>query len=302
MSDYIKQNSSEISFTNSENWVILNPIELSIKKKIEQYGTKLQDWDLSINRGILTGYNDAFIIDEATKNSLITADPKSAELIRPILRGKDINRYHYNFAKLWVIYIPCGFTNHKRNNEKPEEWFKNTYPSIYHHLVDVENELSKTRSSKSKGLYKRDDQGEYWWELRSCKYLDDFYKPKIMYNDINTRLSFCCVEQGIFCNNTVYFLQPNEADLKYFLAILNSRIINWYYKTLSVQLGSNAVRMFSIYVKKIPIPQINMRERMEISDLVNKELSNKNMDDIIDNKIYQLFHLSDYEIEYINHI
>lgn len=71
-----------------------------------------------------------------------------------------------------------------------------------------------------------------------------------MYNDINTRLSFCCVEQGIFCNNTVYFLQPNEADLKYFLAILNSRIINWYYKTLSVQLGSNAVRMFSIYVKK----------------------------------------------------
>ena len=92
LSDYIKQNSSEISFTNSENWVILNPIELSIKKKIEQYGTKLQDWDLSINRGILTGYNDAFIIDEATKNSLITADPKSAELIRPILRGKDIVR------------------------------------------------------------------------------------------------------------------------------------------------------------------------------------------------------------------
>lgn len=85
MSDYIKQNSSEISFTNSENWVILNPIELSIKKKIEQYGTKLQDWDLSINRGILTGYNDAFIIDEATKNSLITADPKSAELIRQFL-------------------------------------------------------------------------------------------------------------------------------------------------------------------------------------------------------------------------
>ena len=85
LSDYIKQNSSEISFTNSENWVILNPIELSIKKKIEQYGTKLQDWNLSINRGILTGYNDAFIIDEATKNSLITADPKSAELIRPTL-------------------------------------------------------------------------------------------------------------------------------------------------------------------------------------------------------------------------
>ena len=139
MSDYIKQNSTEISFTNSENWVILNPIELSIKKKIEQYGTKLQDWDLSINRGILTGYNDAFIIDEATKNSLITADPKSAELIRPILRGKDIKRYTYNFANLWLIYIPWHFPLHNDPNikgasVKAEEEFKKQYPAIYSYL------------------------------------------------------------------------------------------------------------------------------------------------------------------------
>ncbi len=85
-----------------------------------------------------------------------------------------------------------------------------------------------------------------------------------MYNDINTRLSFCYVEQGIFCNNTVYFLQPNEADLKYFLAIFNFRIINWYYKTLSVQLGSNAVRMFSIYLKKVPDPQLDARKNGNI--------------------------------------
>ena len=296
MSDYIKQNSSEISFTNSENWVILNPIELSIKKKIEQYGTKLQDWDLSINRGILTGYNDAFIIDEATKNSLITADPKSAELIRPILRGKDIKRYSYNFANLYLI---CTFPSKHYNIDD--------YPAIKKYLLSFDKRRLAQTGEKNidgiKGFNARKKTGNKWFETQDqINYSDDFYNPKIMYNDINTRLSFCCVEQGIFCNNTVYFLQPNEADLKYFLAILNSRIINWYYKTLSVQLGSNAVRMFSIYVKKIPIPQINMRERMEISDLVNKELSNKNMDDIIDNKIYQLFHLSDYEIEYINHI
>ena len=118
-----------MSFNNSENWVILNPIELSIKEKIEQYGTKLQDWDLSINRGILTGYNDAFIIDEATKNSLIAADPKSAELIRPILRGKDIKRYTYNFANLWLIYVPWHFPLHndpsiKGASIKAEEEFK----------------------------------------------------------------------------------------------------------------------------------------------------------------------------------
>ena len=104
LSDYIKQNSTEISFTNSENWVILNPIELSIKKKIEQYGTKLQDWDLSINRGILTGYNDAFIIDEATKNSLITADPKSAELIRRFYRNNSRQRVFCICSKSRFLY------------------------------------------------------------------------------------------------------------------------------------------------------------------------------------------------------
>jgi len=296
MSDFLQQHYSINSFKNSDNWVLLNRIESSIKEKIEKYGIPLSKWNVSINYGIKTGYNDAFIIDEATKNTLITSDPKSAELIRPILRGKDIKRYSYNFANLYLI---CTFPSKHYNIDD--------YPAIKKYLLSFDKRRLAQTGEKNidgiKGFNARKKTGNKWFETQDqINYSDDFYKPKIMYNDINTRLSFCCVEQGIFCNNTVYFLQPNEADLKYFLAILNSRIINWYYKTLSVQLGSNAVRMFSIYVKKIPIPQINMRERMEISDLVNKELSNENMDDIIDNKIYQLFHLSDYEIEYINHI
>ena len=202
LSDYIKQNSSEISFNNSENWVILNSIELSIKKKIEQYGTKLQDWNLSINRGILTGYNDAFIIDEATKNSLITADPKSAELIRPILRGKDIKRYSYEFAQLWVIYVPCGYTNNHKGNSDAETWFKKTHPSIYSYLINTEMELSKNRSKKSKGLYKRDDQGDYWWELRSCKYLDDFNKQKLIWTPVNSEYKFTIIPERYFFNNS----------------------------------------------------------------------------------------------------
>ena len=272
MSDYIKQNSSEISFTNSENWVILNPIELSIKKKIEQYGTKLQDWDLSINRGILTGYNDAFIIDEATKNSLITADPKSAELIRPILRGKDINRYHYNFAKLWVIYIPCGFTNHKRNNEKPEEWFKNTYPSIYHHLVDVENELSKTRGSKSKGLYKRDDQGEYWWELRSCKYLDDFYKQKLVWTPVNSEYKFTIIPENYFFNNSIFMITGD--DLYYLCGILNSTLYKKYFEVNFTKGNYNYGSASSL--KKLPILKLPKEKHEIITELVKKNLSAKN--------------------------
>ena len=255
---------------------------------------------MSINRGILTGYNDAFIIDEPTKNALIASDPKSDELIRPILRGKDIRRYSYEFAQLWVIYIPCGYTNNHKGNYDPETWFKKTHPSIYSYLINTEMELSKNRSKKSKGLYKRDDQGDYWWELRSCKYLDEFYKQKIMYNDINRRLSFCLVDKGIFCNNTIYFIST-EIHQNYFLAILNSKLINWYYKTLSVQLGDNAVRMFTMYVNKIPIPKINSQKEKEISILVDEFL--KSFDSEIDCKldmlIFDLYNLTKEEIEYI---
>ncbi|HPX45113.1 MAG TPA: class I SAM-dependent DNA methyltransferase, partial [Bacteroidales bacterium] len=86
MSDYIEHNFSIMSFTDDENWIILsNKIESSIKSKIKNIGTKLKDWDIRINYGIKTGYNEAFIIDEIIKNDLISSDPKSAEIIRPIL-------------------------------------------------------------------------------------------------------------------------------------------------------------------------------------------------------------------------
>ena len=92
-----------------ENWLILNKTELSIKSKIEAIGVPLSDWNLTINFGIKTGYNDAFIIDENTKNRLIEEDPKSAEIIRPILRGKDIKKYSYEFKNLYIIYVPWHF-------------------------------------------------------------------------------------------------------------------------------------------------------------------------------------------------
>ncbi|MDR0872011.1 MAG: hypothetical protein LBN27_00900 [Prevotellaceae bacterium] len=90
----------------SESWVILSPIEQQIKNKIEKIGTPLKDWNINIYRGILTGLNEAFIIDGKTKDELIKKSPKNAEIIRPILRGRDIKKYGYEFADLWLIYIP----------------------------------------------------------------------------------------------------------------------------------------------------------------------------------------------------
>ena len=130
LSNYIEQNQSVMSFDKTdENWTILNQIELSIKNKIETIGTPIKDWGLNINRGILTGFNDAFIIDENTKNKLIEEDPKSAEIIRPILRGKDIKKYDIDFKNLYIINSHNG---NKTKNEAPIKISK--YPAIKTHL------------------------------------------------------------------------------------------------------------------------------------------------------------------------
>ena len=288
------------SFNTSSNWTILSAIEQSIKNKVESVGVPLSEWNISINRGILTGYNEAFIIDEDTKNKLISEDPKSAELIRPILRGKDIKRYGYDFSNRYLICIPCGFTKKHDISSNPEEWFKNSYPAIYQFFIYIEKKNSKTRSPKSKGLFKRDDQGDYWWELRSCKYMGEFNKQKIMYNDINQKLSFCIAPKGIYCNNTVYFMCPEE-HLLFLLAVLNSKVIDWYYKNLSVQLGEKAVRMFTIYVNQIPIPKIELSSERKITELVEKYLESNDrlIDEEIDNMIYELYQLSNEEIQFL---
>lgn len=225
----MQQHYSENNFNSSDNWILLNPIETSIKNKIEQYGTPLSEWNIQINYGIKTGYNDAFIIDESTKNALIASDPKSEELIRPILRGKDIKRYTYDFANLWIICIPCGFTNLNKTG-KAEDWFSNSYNAIYSYLVKTEEELSKNRSTKSKGLYKRDDQGDYWWELRSCKYMDDFFEQNIAWQRITHENTFCLTKENTVILDSMAFINGAKEKTYYLLAVLNSSLVKFWMK------------------------------------------------------------------------
>jgi len=118
LEDYIEKNKIELNKFSTDAWIILNPIEMRIKEKIEKIGTPLKDWDIKINRGILTGYNEAFVINSKKKDEIITKDPKSAEIIKPILRGKDIKKYYANFADLWLIASHNGYK--KENGERVE--------------------------------------------------------------------------------------------------------------------------------------------------------------------------------------
>lgn len=163
LSDYIQQNNTLTFFDESaiNSFVILSDIERSIKNKIEAVGVPLKEWDISINRGILTGYNEAFIIDGATKDELIRKDPKSEEIIKPLLRGRDIKRYGYDFADKWLICTHNGTESEPAINI-------DDYPDIKEYLDQYISQLSK-----------RQDKGVTPYNLRSCAYMDIYIKHVI---------------------------------------------------------------------------------------------------------------------------
>lgn len=241
--------------------MILSEIEQRIKAKIEKIGTPLKEWNINIYRGILTGYNDAFIIDKAKKEEILAncqsdeERKKTDELIRPILRGRDIKRYGYDFADLYLI------NTHNGVKEKGiKRIYIEDYPAVKAHLDLYHSQLEK-----------RTDQGDTPYNLRNCAYIEDFSKQKIVYPDISEKLNFQIVEGEIYFNNTIYFMTSETENLDYLLKFLNSNLIDWYYKTLSVQLGEKAVRMFTIYVLNIPIPKNKDKDNIYESYQLTKE-------------------------------
>ena len=237
--------------------MILSDIEQRIKAKIEAIGTPLKDWDISINYGIKTGFNDAFIIDGEKRAELIAQDPKSEEIIRPILRGRDIKRYGYEFANLYII---TTFPSLKIDIE--------SYPAVKQHLLSFG--YDRLKQTGDKGARKKTNNK--WFETQdSISYWEDFSKQKIVYSDISERLNFQIIENEIYFNNTIYFITSQTEDLTYLLKFLSSNLIDWYYKSLSVQLGEKAIRMFTIYVLNIPIPKKGNRDNIYESYQLTEE-------------------------------
>ena len=243
--------------------MILSDIEQRIKAKIEAIGTPLKDWDINIYRGILTGYNEAFIIDKAKKEEILAnckteeERQRSAEIIRPILRGRDIKQYGYEFADLYII---TTFPSLKIDIE--------SYPAVKQHLLSFG--YDRLKQTGDKGARKKTNNK--WFETQdSISYWEDFSKQKIVYSDISERLNFQIIENEIYFNNTIYFITSQTEDLTYLLKFLSSNLIDWYYKSLSVQLGEKAIRMFTIYVLNIPIPKKGNRDNIYESYQLTEE-------------------------------
>ena len=220
--------------------MVLSEIEQRIKNKIEAVGTPLKDWNINIYRGILTGYNEAFIIDGKKKAELIAEDPNSAEIIRPILRGRDIKRYSYDFADLWLINTHNGI---KEKGIKPIDIAD--YPAIKKHLDTYYPQLEK-----------RADKGETPYNLRNCAYIEDFSKQKIIFQEMVQEPSFILDEKGDYmCLDTARIIVGEELDL--LLTIMNSKLFFYSIKTFygGGGLGETGVRMKLTFFENFPMPK-----------------------------------------------
>ncbi|HIP44539.1 MAG TPA: N-6 DNA methylase, partial [Sulfurospirillum arcachonense] len=243
-----------ISECSEEIWTIASPIEQLIKRKVEVVGVPLKDWDIDINYGVKTGLSDAFIIDKSTKNKLIQNDAKSANLIEPVLRGRDIKRYTVDFQELYIISLFPA-----KNIDI------NKYPAIKEHL---ETFGSRLEQSGEKGSRKK--TSNLWFETQDqISYHNTFSNNKLIYPDINSKLSFMYDDNSYFMTNTAYFL---DTDSKYILSVLNSSPMQYYFSTISAQLGKSGLRHFTIYIEKLPIPKVEDEVEKEFIDKANSIL------------------------------
>ena len=283
MSDYIKQNGVEgCRFDSSESWVILSEIEQRIKTKIEAVGTPLKDWDINIYRGILTGYNEAFIIDKVKKEEILAncqtdeERQKTAEIIRPILRGRDIKRYGYEFADLYLINTHNGVKEKGIKRINIED-----YPAVKAHLDLFYPQLEK-----------RADQGDTPYNLRNCAYIEDFSKQKIVYSNMCSEPSFYLDENGFLTNQKCFILTGEY--LKFLIAFFNSTLFKYTFWDNFPVLGAKGRELSKIFMIEIPVIKPPKEIEIKISNL----LDSQNYENI-DKLIYELYSLTDEEISFI---
>ncbi|MGL2474810.1 DUF7149 domain-containing protein [Helicobacter pylori] len=294
---------------STESFIFANATLLDLRGKIESVGTPLKDWDIQIYRGILTGANEAFIITTEKREEILNACKTQEErkrtdaLIKPILRGKDIKRYSYEWADLWVINTHNGYTSNLKSKIPPIDIEK--YPAIKAHL-----------NSHYDTIATRSDQGDTPYHLRNCAYLEDFEKEKIVYSEIVQEPRFYLdngeCELGYFYAEATSFILTGE-HLRYLLGMLHSKLITFAFKTFYAGggLGESGYRYKKAFIERLPIPKItpqNQELAHKITDGAKQILALKEKDpkantqgleQEIDALVYQLYHLTDEEIKII---
>ena len=298
---YMHNHGITLSKVGKDAWFIGNQAELNLKAKIDRIGKPLKEWDVSIYRGVLTGLNEAFIIDTETRNRLVAEDPKSNDIIKPILRGRDIKKYAHEWAGLWLIaFLPTLNLN------------IDNYPAIKSYFFKNFNIKQLEQTGKKYPEFNfnaRKLTNNKWFETQdSIGYYSEFEKEKVVWSDISTEPSFTILPKGTYFNNTVYMIVGGKNN-EYLTSLLNSRITKWYFPLIASALGEKGQRYFKVFVERIPIPSVseyNEKIILEINRITNdiflwrkENKSINNMEREIDKLVYQLYDLTPQEIAII---
>jgi len=297
MSVFVEQNKTVCDFSNSDSWVILTEIEQSIKRKIEAVGTPLKDWDIQINYGIKTGFNDAFVISTEKRNEILancaTEDERTRteELIRPILRGRDIKRYGYDWANLWLI---ATFPSRHYDIEE--------YPAVKEHLLSFGMErleqTGKQHVVNGEKIKARKKTNNKWFETQdSISYWEDFQKPKVMWKIIGCNINFSYDAGMMICNNAVNIMTGDKSQLLQFLGLMNSKLFDWYLKlTTEAEVQGGGIQL---YVTTLEKTLLKLDFPDKLSEAISRRIIGNLSDREVDNEIFSVYGLTDDEITHI---
>lgn len=292
MSDFVQQQNSICDFNSSDSWVILSSIEQSIKRKIEAVGTPLKDWDIQINYGIKTGFNDAFIISTEKRNEILAnckdADERqrTEELIRPILRGRDIKRYGYDWANFWLI---ATFPSLHYDIDK--------YPSVKQHLLSFGFErleqTGKTHTVNGTKVKARKKTNNKWFETQdSISYWEDFLKPKIIYPNMTKYMPFV-FDDKMYLTNQKCFIVTGKY-VAYLTAFFNSSLFKYCFRDSFPELQGGTRELSKIFFDKIPVYEVSEAQNLQFQDAVEdiQKEYNKQKAQRIDSMLFDLYDLT----------
>ena len=292
LDEYFNKNCFKFKIPSTLEWIIGNEKTGELKQKIELISKPLKDFKLTINFGIKTGYNEAFIINEQTKDQLFAESFSSAEISKPILRGRDLKKYSYDFKNQWVI---CTFPNLNLD-------IKN-YPAIMAYFKRIGRK--KLEQAGTEGSRKKTKN--QWFETQdSIAYWNDFQKPKIVWGEISDQPKFAFDDSNYYAEATTFLMTGEK--LKYLLAILNSSLSKWYFNQISTTTGMGTNRWKKYKIEIFPIKEPTEVEELSLEKLVDKIISAKKtvqnadttkLETEIDRLVYQLYELTEEEMKIV---
>ncbi|MEL6675641.1 MAG: TaqI-like C-terminal specificity domain-containing protein [Bacteroidota bacterium] len=283
---------------DSAGWSLVSLEVQALLDKLKDTGVPLGEYvNGKIYRGVLTGLNEAFVIDKETRDRLISEDANSAEVIKPFLAGKDVKRYRVNFRETYLILLPAGWTNKHRGESEPSEFLSARFPAIANYLSAFEKKAKK-----------RWDKGDYWWELRPCDYYDKFAEEKIIVPSIVKAASYTLDSKAYYSNDKTSIIATSE---RFVLGLIGSKAIDFFIHQIASTKSGGFFEYKPMYVSALPIVRVDKSDKRKwqikerINELVGIQLAkkedNKNAelveyDEEVDQLVYELYGLSEKEI------